>query len=723
MQIVGMDTETAAIVPGRLAPPLVCLSEARREDTGTFEPVLYHRLDGLERYKRAVKQPDVCVVWMNGPFDLAVLIEEAGDGDEAEALLLDTIDAIREGRVSDIECREKLLLNLKGLLQDATDEDDARGIPLWSLVLDRLGIDIREDKTDPDAWRLRYGTLIDVPLDLWPAKARRYAEDDPIYNLRVYEHQQAEALSYDYIDPECPWLLVDERRLIMFKFSLHLMSAWGCRTDLQRVGPLKDAVERACAQLDELLLAEGLARWGKKEGRPVLMENRRVIQDRLAALHRARWEAENPGQTLTPYPLPSVRGEKVTPDGGGVSYVDPTGHHVVPLSEPSGTFPEGQVSWSRDSKLLSEDPTMVRFGQQNVLYKLKTTYMPLLEHGGAHPINPRYDELKATGRPSCKRPNMLNLPTFGVESAGYGVRECFLPRDGWCFLDADIDQAEMCGFAQFCIEKYGFSRMGEIINAGMDAHIWLALRFPELAGVDYETALKLKKAGDATVKRLRKFAKVGNFGRMGGMGASTMVDYARGFGVKLTLKEAQQVIDAFDQTWEEAVLMRRWIGQQTANDQLFTFTDPISGRKRGGVGYTNGNNMCFQPRIANLGRDVLDHLTEECYTGRATEGGSFRSYSGRSPLYGARPWVYVYDQFTLEIPYHTWGADRAHDAALRLEELVQRRGKFWCSHVAIRSQAAMAYTWTKDSVNDLEISRVLDDQGRIIPCDNPRRAA
>lgn len=773
MRVIGSDTETGLIIPGNVCPPLVCLSRAERGGDSVCREALLDRHDAVSWFRSVLQDETVCTIWMNGPYDWSVLVEEADDPELLELVF----DALRTGRLSDIETREKLLLNEVGELREAEDDDSGRGIPLYSLVWKYLQIDIKSDKKDPDAWRLRYHELRDVPLDLWPEKAVTYAQDDAVLNVLVYEAQQRQAASTDYLDVQYPWLITDERRKVTKKFAMRLMGAWGVRTNPEQVHIFAKAVEDGMRKIEHLVLTEGLARTETKKGVVEVTQNRRVIQDRVALSYA--WEAlgldareerrkcvsaaegtdktpeqvglESLGESVVG--LPSVWPKTTNPEGGGKAvFVD--GICTTPLTEPSSRFPQGQVSYARLTLLQSADDALILLGQQGEVQKLSSTYVPILSQGVEVPINAVWNEMVSSGRSSCRRPNLQNLPTFGlyrvsqneteylcedeetwttdVNFAGSwtgrrsqaladkhkgsktasigGLRSCFVPREGWVLLDADIDFAECVAWSQWCLDVLGVSDMGEVINSGEDPHIHLAITFPILKGWSYAEATKARKSNPDVKHARDRLAKAGNFGRMGGMSAETMLLFALNSGSKMTLEEAQMVIDAFDTRWRESRLSSSWVSKRTANDSRFVFVQPRSLRRRGGCGYTTGKNQPLQGGTADHADDVLSCLSYECYTGKV-----YNDRTKHSPLYGARPWNFSHDEFILEIPYETWGPDRGHEAACRLEHIVIERGQFWFPDIVTRTEAAMAREWLKDRKAGVEFKRVLDSQGRVIP--------
>ena len=244
---------------------------------------------------------------------------------------------------------------------------------------------------------------------------------------------------------------------------------------------------------------------------------------------------------------------------------------------------------------------------------------------------------------------------------------------------------------------------------------------------------------------------------MGGMGASTLAKAARGYEVETTLEQAQVVIDALNATYPEGRYCARWASEMVEyGGGSFTFTQRVSGRRRGGCGYTDGRNTVFQGWIADFAGDVLFHAAEECYVGLIGDvyvqsdrvdhhmtmmpGGMSVGYTAEikkqevppagedldlelgmikdgvlSPLYGARPWAFEHDGFLYEIPYDAWGPERSTLAAERLEAIIRERWAFWFPDVPVCSTAGVARRWIKDRAKGIEIKQVRGDSGWIVP--------
>lgn len=103
-------------------------------------------------------------------------------------------------------------------------------------------------------------------------------------------------------------------------------------------------------------------------------------------------------------------------------------------------------------------------------------------------VHPKYDLLKNTGRTSCTKPNVQQLPRAA------GIRELFIPKPGHCFMIIDYSTLELCTLAQTCYKMYGKSVMRDLINEGRDLHKY------------YASVLLGKKEEDVT-KLERQYAK------------------------------------------------------------------------------------------------------------------------------------------------------------------------------------------------------------------------
>ena len=147
------------------------------------------------------------------------------------------------------------------------------------------------------------------------------------------------------------------------------------------------------------------------------------------------------------------------------------------------------------------------------------TFVDKLKNGVVYP---HYNLLTTTGRTSCEKPNIQNLPRIGQ------IRECIVPTPGFVFLACDYSAVELCTLAQLTWIRYGQSRMRELINQGVDLHRFTASEI-------------LKKSSESVTPEERRKAKAVNFGLPGGMSVAGLAKYARSnYRVEMTAQEATQ---------------------------------------------------------------------------------------------------------------------------------------------------------------------------------------
>ncbi len=141
-------------------------------------------------------------------------------------------------------------------------------------------------------------------------------------------------------------------------------------------------------------------------------------------------------------------------------------------------------------------------------YQNNTKMMSFLENLNKERIHTHFTTLLNTGRTSSSSPNLQNIPRDS------GLRECFIPAPGFNFIIIDYSQLELCVLAQICFDKYGYSKMKDLINQGVDLHRWFASIItdkPESEVTDME----------------RKQAKACNFGFPGGLGIINFLKFAK----------------------------------------------------------------------------------------------------------------------------------------------------------------------------------------------------
>lgn len=693
MRVVSFDLETHLIKPGCITPRMVCLTFAMRS-TNVQESTPYPENDRIvwvsDGILRGIMTREAALAWMRAGleddevilvghniwFDLGVCVAEDS------SLLPLVFRKLELGLVRDTQVRQQLLDIATGSMKFVEDEDTGE-ITKTTYHLDDLSLRLlKKWLKKKDTWRLKYALLDGVPLDQWPEEAKRYAIEDAVTTLKIYEEQDVIAgVSPGHPDPLAPdepgepptcTEIPNAAEQHRAAWALHLMSAWGVRTDGPAVATLKKKLEADYDEFTEKLRPSGFLKFtperalksGPRKGLIVPAEvskSMKVIKARVEAAFAARGEA-------------------------------------VPRTDPSAKFPAtetdpgGQTSTSKKTLLASGDPELKTLAERGVIAKLVETYVPILESGTKYPINPRYNVLVETGRTSCSKPNIQNPPRKG------GVRECFIPRDGWVYAFSDYDTLELKSLAQVCLDVLGWSDMAEALKRGEDLHLKLA---GQMLGISYEDAQRRQEANDSQVDEHRQQAKPANFGYPGGMAADSFREYAEQYGIFLTKQRAQEIKDTWKATFREMDPYFAWVSSLVESDR--PITQVRSGRVRGGASFCAAANGFFQGLAADGAKEALWLVAKECYLKDPYGTG------WTSPLYGCRPVFFIHDEIGIEIPYRAWGAKRSAAAADRLRDVMVEAMKKWIPDIPITSKPIMCRRWFKGA-------KPVKVDGVLVPC-------
>lgn len=138
----------------------------------------------------------------------------------------------------------------------------------------------------------------------------------------------------------------------------------------------------------------------------------------------------------------------------------------IPLTETTET---GQLSTNKFAlqRFADAHPLVAEYQEYRGVEKFLSTYIgPLI---GVEKVHPSFRQIGAwTGRMSCMRPNMQNIPV----RAGSEVRECFIAPEGYKLVVADFDSIEMRILAHYLGHEGAPYR--DRINAGEDPHAHMA---------------------------------------------------------------------------------------------------------------------------------------------------------------------------------------------------------------------------------------------------------
>jgi len=236
-RVVAFDIETHLIAAGRIAPPIVCLSYAFRQD-GVLQAAVIGRADGDDLRTlchELLSDTSLILCAHNAAFDMAVI------GQAFPELLPLIFQAYQDERVRDTLVREKLWqLSSHGQFEFAPSPDGSqvrRTYDLASLERLYLGRDRSALKDAEDGWRLNYAVLESVPTSKWPADALAYSREDTLGALEVYEAQQAR------FNASGPGSICGEEIHVYADFCLFLMTCRGIAVDAQAHQKMRLALE------------------------------------------------------------------------------------------------------------------------------------------------------------------------------------------------------------------------------------------------------------------------------------------------------------------------------------------------------------------------------------------------------------------------------------------------------------------------------------------------
>jgi DNA polymerase I-like protein with 3'-5' exonuclease and polymerase domains len=164
-------------------------------------------------------------------------------------------------------------------------------------------------------------------------------------------------------------------------------------------------------------------------------------------------------------------------------------------------------------------------------------FLTLLEPDGK--IRANYNQIVSTGRSSCSKPNLQQIPAR--ESVGNRYRNCFIYDTGWTFVDSDFTGQELALIAHVAKDEVWYQA---IIN-GEDLHSVCAemvfkSKWKDGADADCAYYKSRQKCKCKAHKTMRNGIKTVNFGLCYGMShfklASTL---------KIPLKEAETLIEDY----------------------------------------------------------------------------------------------------------------------------------------------------------------------------------
>lgn len=672
-----------------LAPPLACVTW----QSPGGEAHIVHASDARALVESWLRDPQCRIVGHNVAYDLAVIGEAFPD------LLPLIFAAYAADRVTDTMLRQQLLDVAAGIYRGRVGEKGRWIVHKYSL--DSLAKRCAGMQLQKDAWRLSYGEFIAVPLSEWPQRAKEVqaraaqritaletsiiageidADDvkEELEGLRsmvasdprqciVYPLDDARATLAVYLAQEkhADPYLADQYRQARGAMWLHLSSAWGLRTDEIGVDILRRETAAALKLVEADLIEFGLVRAdGSRDTKAAKMRMIEICKRDRIVLRRTDTHVTGKGKCK------KLDGTPV-PDGDDAC--------------------EEHVTLDAEACRNTEDDVLEDYEQLSTLKKVQSNDVAALEKGVFWPVHTKYG-FAETGRTTSSKPNIQNLRGLA------GIREAFIPRPGYVFVQCDYPTLELYTFAQCCVSWFGASRLAEALNAGKDPHLMLAAT---ILRISYEEAIANKTRPD--VVQARKLAKPGNFGFPGGMGPPKFVKTTRK-GMKkreefealgLDDARAKTLRDEWIETWPES---RPHFGRAKAlcdNPSGKAFVESLfTKRYRGGASYCATANTGFQGLGVDCAKEAGWRIARAQYTEPA------------SPLWNTRTVAFVHDEFILEAK-----EERAHEVGLELARLMVEGANVYLPDVPIplaKMEPLAMRRWSKDA-------KPLYENGRLIP--------
>ena len=633
MKILAFDTETHRFRPGNMAPCVVCLSWSLGNH-GRGLIVEQKQIENwLRQYLQEAIDGSTLLVGQYVAYDFKCILRTFPD-------LWDLVwKAYQSNAITCTSIREKLIDIAVGDLPYYYDKTGKkRKMETYSLeeiAAKRLGKKV--DKGS-DTWRLRFEELDGVPFEDWPIDARKYALDDADLTREIYVDQNRRAHGINY---SLPTEFEDTRA----DFALALMSTWGVRVDVPRVKKLWSSTVDRMTELAAEIDKSGLATW-KPQNELMLGDSR-------------------------PKEVPDVKKSmKVLREAIRKHYP----------GEPP-TTPTGKIKTGQEVVDKCDFEPLTKLVEFDKLRKIANTYLRKMFEPVVHA---RFDSIGGvSNRTSCSSPNLQNQPNLK------GLRECFVPRDGFVFLACDFDSQEMRTLAQSCLDIVGRSKLAERYQRDrhFDPHLEFAAR---LARISIEEAVEKLQAEDPFILKLRQKAKICNFGFPGGMAPKTLVDYAKGWGVRIDATQAKEFQDIWFEQWPEMDGYFEHVRALIGHASNGTATHPQSGFRRGALGYCDASNGYFQTLAAHASKAALFEVCRRAYNDR------------ESVLFGLRAVLFVHDEVILETP-----ESGSHEAASELERVLVESMEKWTPDIPAAASATLMNVWSKQA------KRVVED-GRLV---------
>ncbi len=724
----GFDTETHLIASCNVIPRFVCASFAKLDQSWVWSNADHEVLKSIWDMFNGAVNGTYCIDIQNAAFDLTVMMRYCQDilngkqpinGDpkawrDGAHEIYQMIWEVMERNIDREHANQPLILSdtlmrerLYALSTDGTTEVKAS---LANLVMKYYNIDLSVEKTDPNAWRLRYKELDGIHANIWPKDAYDYALMDAVYARDIRMHQGTFIQQYGEGSAR------SESLQIYADTCLRLATSHGIEVDRKRAA---EVTERMAAEVTpekmNLLVRSG-----------ILRNNNSIDTKKLQAEVQRICDEQG---------IP-VKGTKT-----GIS----TAAEVI-------------------DELKEFSPILAQYSIRQDFNKMLTAFMPKL----ANPvIYGNYDVIKETGRTSSygsdeskkSRPpaypalNIQQIPR-GDDKKGIFIRECFKAREGYVLCSTDYSALELCSVGQVTKSLFGASVHADRVNQGMDMHSFLgssiaAMTEGELVGnsipgteegyraflnalkrgqveitdayveflMSFEPPAKpdkprwtIKDAIKSRAKHFRNMAKPTGLGYPGMLGPATFVTFAKvTYGVEVTKEEGEQLRNMWREIYPEAWDMKSWVESQKFGKKYIaelekvvdTYAYETAGfdRFRAHATYNAAANGKFMQSLSADGAKLAG-----CWIARAMYGGLPEDHPWRI-LEGCRILAFIHDEYITELPDDEWVTERAlliaHIQCLAMKQVMPditfsiNASDFPDADAKPSVEPALMYVWTK----------------------------
>lgn len=601
------------------------------------------------------------LVGANLPFDCAVACVEWPELTEYVWAAFDAFKAW------DVLQAEKLINLAQGKLEfefDSTGKARKVEYDLGGIVVRRFGHAMQKE----GGWRLKYGTLYPTPISQWPKDAVDYPIGDLSWTRRLFRDQIQAPPEY----------LVDVGRQTRHAWWMALMVYRGFSLSKARTLKLEE---------DILAEMEGLLKGDVNTPTFDFGEDGDVI------------DVVDAGVGLLEVGLVDKTGKRE---------MKAVGARLKAINDakglPTAYTTDGDVQLTKETCKSANDPLLSAYSRYTALKVTLGKVQALKDAALAGmPIQARFEVLKDTGRTGCRGGKPKKKAHRGPNRMAYGfqlqnvkkepgLRECFGPREGYYLGSLDYGQLESCTWAQVCLDLFGYSKMAEMLNSGVDVHSKLGAM---IFGLEYEWVIENKKH-DEKAKKARAGAKPFVFGKPGGMGARGMQAFAHAppYNLDLTLEECTRYGEIWARLFTESkdyfAYVKRCVNNGRAIRQI------RSHRIRGGVSFTEASNGLFQALAADTAKAAMYECVRACYTGRDSHGTRYPA------LHGSYLVDFIHDEGLFEFPI-----DRAHEAAYEAASIMNRVSEEWLPGCPSKVEPCLMLEWAKDAAPKFDANKRL----------------